>query len=668
MIRNFYIRWFFLILIVIFNISNIIFSQCYQLVWSDEFDYTGLPDSLKWTFETGGHGWGNNELQYYTDRIDNAEVKDDILIITAKEESYEGNDYTSARIITYYNDHSWQYGKIEARMKLPYGQGIWPAFWMLGNGIFEGPGWPACGEIDIMEMIGGTNNDNTIHGTVHWDSDGSHAMYGTGYTLDSGIFADDFHVFSVEWDENEIVWEMDDIQYHVIDITPAGLSEFHNDFFIILNLAVGGNWPGIPDETTVFPQTLEVDYVRVYSTSDYLKINGKNEVVKGESNLTYSVIYDEDYIYNWSVPEGVIILGESDSSAIQVNWGCNSGSIECAITTNCGDYTAVKEIDVVNNSITGAFFLQDTEMQFKVSEVEGASYTWEVPNGIIMSGQGTNSIIADLTSEGQISVIIQSTCGIDTVSKYIYAFGKLPYPNPDQPHILPGTITATEYDYGGEGLAYHDIEADNQGPGPRQDEGVDTEYNDNGQPNVGWIISGEWLEYTIKVDKPGTYYVYARVATNNTSGGPFNVLINNEIKLTSETITNTGAWDAFEKIYLGEIEIFDTDTTLKLDFETGGFNISSIVFSDEEPIIERIEVKEQHNDYFIYPNPANDYISIQGIEEIYSYSIFDISGRKIINQKNTGNTINISHLRKGIYFVLFTSEQKYYVYRKFMKN
>ncbi|PLW94234.1 MAG: hypothetical protein C0591_13150 [Marinilabiliales bacterium] len=230
------------------------------LVWSDEFNYTGNPNPDKWNMETGGGGWGNNELQYYTE--DNAYVDNGVLTITAKEESVGENDYTSSRITTQ-NKFDFQYGRIEARIKLPYGQGLWPAFWMLGENI-NTVGWPACGETDIMEMVGGVNSDNTVYCTLHWDNDGEHAEYGKSYTLSSGIFADEFHVFSVTWDESEIIGYVDGNQYFAADITPEQLSEFHQNFFIILNLAVGGNWPGSPDDTTIFPQTMEVDYVRVF--------------------------------------------------------------------------------------------------------------------------------------------------------------------------------------------------------------------------------------------------------------------------------------------------------------------------------------------------------------------------------------------------------------------
>lgn len=234
-----------------------------NLLWSEEFNYSGLPDASIWNMETGGGGWGNNELQYYTDREENASVGGGYLTITAKEEAYSGRDYTSARMTTQ-NKFDFKYGKIEARIKLPYGQGIWPAFWMLGAN-FNSVGWPSCGEIDIMELVGGNGRDNTCHATLHWDNNGAHASYGESYSLPSGIFADDFHVFTVEWDTQRIKGLVDGHQYFVADITPSGLSEFHENFFIILNVAVGGNWPGAPNATTEFPQTMLIDYIRVYN-------------------------------------------------------------------------------------------------------------------------------------------------------------------------------------------------------------------------------------------------------------------------------------------------------------------------------------------------------------------------------------------------------------------
>jgi beta-glucanase (GH16 family) len=232
-----------------------------SLVWDDEFNGTSLsPD---WTFDigTGSGGWGNNELQYYTNQ--NHSVNNGYLEITAKEETINAQQYTSTRLKTQ-GIKSWKYGRIDIRAALPYGQGIWPAFWMLGDNI-SSVSWPTCGEIDIMEMIGGSGDrDRTVHGTVHWNENGTHAQFGGSKTLPSGKFADEFHVFSIVWNQNSITWLLDNVPYNTVDITPANMSAFKEKFFLIFNMAVGGNWPGNPDGTTIFPQKMYVDYVRVF--------------------------------------------------------------------------------------------------------------------------------------------------------------------------------------------------------------------------------------------------------------------------------------------------------------------------------------------------------------------------------------------------------------------
>lgn len=235
----------------------------YTLIWNDEFEASSV-NTNKWVFETGDGcpnlcGWGNNELQYY--RAENAWVGDDVLTIEAREEAYQGRSYTSTRMKTQ-GKFSFKYGRVDIRAFLPKGQGIWPALWMLGNSITS-VGWPACGEIDIMEMIGGNGRENTVHGTVHWDSNG-HASIGDGYTLSSGTFADEYHVFSIIWDETYIKWYVNDVNFYEVNITPNHMAEFHQPHFFIFNIAVGGNWPGSPDASTVFPQQMRVDYIRVF--------------------------------------------------------------------------------------------------------------------------------------------------------------------------------------------------------------------------------------------------------------------------------------------------------------------------------------------------------------------------------------------------------------------
>ena len=230
-----------------------------ELIWQDEFEGTEVNDAF-WNFEigTGSNGWGNNESQYY--RAENTSLVDGNLVIEARKEGFAGRAYTSSRMITR-DKFQFKYGRVDIRAALPYGQGIWPALWMLGAN-FPTVGWPACGEIDIMELVG--HEPGRVHGTVHWSNNGQHAQFGGSTSLASGRLYDQFHVFSIEWDEQKIRWFLDGQQYHVVDITPSGLSEFHEEFFFIFNVAVGGNWPGYPDATTAFPQRMIVDYIRVF--------------------------------------------------------------------------------------------------------------------------------------------------------------------------------------------------------------------------------------------------------------------------------------------------------------------------------------------------------------------------------------------------------------------
>ena len=231
----------------------------YDLVWSDEFEGNAL-DLGTWTRELGNHGWGNNELQNYTNSDENSFVSNGNLIIEAREEPSGGSNYSSARLISSGNA-DFQYGRIDIRAKLPKGQGVWPALWMLGSNFWD-ISWPHCGEIDIMEIVG--HEPDKLHGTIHWEGAGGYASFGGNTRLDEGDFSDKYHVFTIIWDDAKIRWFLDDELYHQVDITPAHMTEFHANFFFIMNIAVGGNWPGSPDATTVFPQRMYVDYIRVF--------------------------------------------------------------------------------------------------------------------------------------------------------------------------------------------------------------------------------------------------------------------------------------------------------------------------------------------------------------------------------------------------------------------
>lgn len=233
-----------------------------QLIWADEFTGTSLNTNF-WSYDLGDGcnvslcGWGNNEMQKYTDKPENIKIDNNKLVITALKVNEGG--YTSARIKTE-NKKELRYGRIDVRAKLPKGQGIWPAIWSLGENI-DAVGWPTCGEIDIMELVG--HQPATVYGTAHYRDDVY--KYSTSSTsLSSGNFSDAFHVFTVVWDYNSIIWCVDNVEFKKFTNTNIANWPFNKSFYFILNVAVGGNWPGPPDQTTVFPQEMIVDYIRVF--------------------------------------------------------------------------------------------------------------------------------------------------------------------------------------------------------------------------------------------------------------------------------------------------------------------------------------------------------------------------------------------------------------------
>ncbi|ADQ44988.1 Glucan endo-1,3-beta-D-glucosidase [Caldicellulosiruptor kronotskyensis 2002] len=280
----------------------------WQLVWEDDFNSSSI-DTTKWNFTIGAGGYGNNELQYYSSRPENARVENGNLIIEARKENFEGSPYTSAKLTTQ-GKFSFTYGKVEVRAKLPEGQGVWPAIWMMPEDMNLYGGWPVCGEIDIMELLG--HEPNKVYGTIHYGN--PHTYHGGNYTLPNGQkFSDDFHVFGLEWEPGKIKWYVDgQLYYETSDWFSRSSNEafdytypapFDREFYLILNVAVGGNWPGYPPkDANYFPQKMVVDWVRVYKKAG---VTYPDNVVKPQESITYPQdarppLSDGNLIYNGS--------------------------------------------------------------------------------------------------------------------------------------------------------------------------------------------------------------------------------------------------------------------------------------------------------------------------------------------------------------------------------
>lgn len=489
--------------------TPLIFSQAYKLLWSDEFDNSSL-DLSKWTFETGNNnGWGNNELEYYTNRTQNCSLQNGYLFITAINESYSGYNYTSARIKTQ-GKFSIKYGKIEARMKLPFGQGAWPAFWMLGDNINQ-VSWPACGEIDIMELIGGgSGRDNVVHGSAHWGGD-----YTNAYTLSSGIFADDFHVFDVTWDAQKIVWHVDGVTYATLNTTPSALSAFQKSFFILFNFAVGGSWPGNPNGLTPFPQSMVVDYVRVYQDTSATPVTSmtapqNNASFPANSNITLAAnaALAGGVISKVEFYQGAMKIGETFVSPYQMTW---------------------------NNVQAG---------NYKITSKAYAS------SGIIQTSDTINVIVGSNASTS---------------------------PYGGTPTTIPGTIECENYDLGGQNVAYYDTDTQNSGGQYRPSEGVDIETcsDAGGGYDIGYTANNEWLKYTISVQESGTYQIGARIAAN-AAGGALHFEIDGTDVTGLMAVNATGGWQSWTTITSKSFTLSAGIHQLKLFVNVAGFNINKV--------------------------------------------------------------------------------------------
>ncbi|WP_421894791.1 carbohydrate-binding protein [Marinoscillum sp.] len=355
-------------------ISTLLQGQSWNLVWSDEFTNGIGPD---WVFETGtgSGGWGNNELQYY--RQENATVENGQLVITARNESFGGMNYTSARMKTQ-GRKSWKYGKIEARIAMPSFQGVWPAFWMLGDNITS-VGWPACGEIDVMEHV---NTEAATHGTIHWqDHNNNYANY-SGSTS-TNVTA--YHTYSVEWDANAIKWFLDGNLYHEASIAGGvnGTSEFHNNFFILLNMAIGGNWPGFNVDNGALPAKMYVDYVRVYQSGG------------GTPSGVVTLFQHCDYGgYSASLNPGSYTLGQlqalgvanDDISSIQVQSGYQLTMYQ---HDNFTGNVLVKTSN--DNCLVNEGFNDDISSVIVAQASSGWSATIEAENWTVQSGTQTEA-------------------------------------------------------------------------------------------------------------------------------------------------------------------------------------------------------------------------------------------------------------------------------------
>ncbi|VUD68885.1 Beta-glucanase [Thalassocella blandensis] len=490
------------------SFSFAVHAQNWQLVWSDEFDSGIGPD---WVFEigNGSGGWGNNELEYY--RQQNATVQNGMLVITARQESFGGFNYTSARMKTQ-GRRSFGYGRVEARMSAPQGQGLWPAFWMLGDNITS-VGWPACGEIDIFEHV---NNEGQMHGTIHWsDSGGGYAYYGGSHTTN----VSNFHVYAIERDASGIRWFVDGVQFWEANTQNGinGTQEFHNNFFILLNLAVGGNWPGFNVDHNALPAQLLVDYVRFYQDGGTNPTPTPTPTTTPPPGTINTIIQAE----NFNSMSGVQTEATSDSGG-----GTNVGWIDT------GDWMAYNSINIPTSG--------NYTVEYRVASLNGGgNLTLDLNGGATVLGSvpvpntggwQTWTTISHTVyiNAGTHNFGIYATTGGWNINWFRIVSGSNPTPTP--PPSFSVTRQAENYS------AMSGVQ-------------VEATSDTGGGSNVGWIDAGDWMSYNnITFPVSGTYTVEYRVASLS-GGGTVSLDLNGgSTVLGGRSIPSTGGWQTWTTV------------------------------------------------------------------------------------------------------------------------
>lgn len=621
--------------LVLITLSQLVFSQDWELVWSDEFT-TGIGSDWVFEYGNGSSGWGNNELQYYQES--NATVTDGVLEITAKLESVGGYSYTSARMKTL-GQASWKYGKMEARIKLPAFTGSWPAFWMLGETIYSA-GWPACGEIDVMEQI---NTEAKSYATVHWtNSNGSYTNSGSSI---SNIVTD-FHVYAIEWDELEIRWYIDDVQYYAVDISDGtnGSDELHEEFFILLNMAIGGNWPGFTVDESALPATMYIDYVRVYEDS------GDDEVGDDTELLIPGSIEAEYY---------------TDMSGVEIETCEDIDGGENVTSIDAGDWFEY-EVDV---EAEGTY-----TVSYRVaSETEGGNFT------VSSDGSDLSTISFDATGDWQVwtsvSDNISLSAGVQTIritantgnwSINWFEFttnSSITIPVAGV-SISPTSISISEGASTQLTATISPSNASNQEVSWISDDATVASVSSSG--GVTAVAEGSTYITVSTSDgsKTATCQVEVSIATSTDCDSPeeidnsysFDGLGDNCWVLFSEP-SYVSSWNLEELTINGEDYTNTWSNTLPdaVDGEWVIHYVGNYDWSHFEASGTKSASGEliQSNGNIIYPNPASDYLSVNTENTILKASIYSSEGRIIKTDFVNANyhVMDLRNIEKGMYFI-----------------
>lgn len=596
------------------------YAQDWNLVWSDEFT---TEIGSEWVFETGTgiDGWGNNELQYY--RAENAGVENGELVITAKKETIGNSAYTSARMITRGNA-SWRYGKMEARIKLPSFMGAWPAFWMLGDNIGS-VGWPNCGEIDIMEHV---NDEPEVHGTIHYSNANSDYNH-VGNSLN--IDVTEYHLYSVEWNQSSIKWFVDGIQYHEVNILNDfdGRSEFHNNFFLILNLAIGGRWPGFNVDDSAFPAKMFVDYVRVYQAADglpqgetgltgihYLKNRGSNKYLSVELASENDGANIEQADFTGKDNQKFLFREVSYGKYAMINF--NSDKVLDVSNSDTINGTNVHQWENSNSSNQRFFITKTAEGYYKIVDVNSGK--------ILATASSSNNI--------QIEKDENQESGQWQIESTGYFF-----------------IEAESYSANNKVIK----------------ERTTDEY---GGQNVGALDIGNWVSYgdAITIPANGKYLVEYRVASFLGDGRLTADLNGGDIILGSLDLPNTGDWQNWTTIS----HVVDLNAGT-FDFgvysNESGWNLNWIQITPADVITSTKGNIVKRQALYLSPNPVLNTFKIYAevVLQADQIEIFNTLGVKMNFQYLGNNQVDVHVLEPGVYVLNITNSENKSV-NKFLKR
>lgn len=585
------------------------------LVWSDEFNYTGLPDPSKWGYDTGNGGFGNNELQNYTEsRLENARVENGSLVIEARKDWYQNIEYSSARLVTK-NKGDWLYGRIEVKAKLPgAGRGTWPAIWMLPTD-WEYGGWPRSGEIDIMENVG--YDPNVVHGTVHTEAYNHTKNTQLAGKVEKTNYHTEYHIFAINWSEDKIDFFIDDELYFT-HVKHGGIDEwpFDKRFHLILNMAVGGDWGGAQGvDSNIWPKRMEVDYVRVY---------------------------DQPIIQE---PETVDLPGQIEAENYSFSQGVQ--------TEDCTEGTRnVSHIDAGD------------WLNYEVNVTKAATYKVEYrvasneSNGIISLEQNSGTTIlgtvnVPYTGGWQnwqtISHSVQLSAGVQTIGIGVPSGG----------YNLNWIKFTEEGDTPTLGDPIH-IEAESYSIM----DGLQTEDCSEGGQNIGWITKDDWMVFDVNIPS-GSYEVSYRAASESGGG---------EIQLekaggggtfANTLIPSTGGWQAWQTI-TDNITINENLDKIAINFREGGFNLNWLRLT---PVLSsgRVNTNNLESELVLYPNPATNYIKLKGVKNIQNAEVISLDGKsKNIIIRN--NRLDIKGLTKGVYIIKLANNKGEVFMNKFIKE